>query len=73
MFVEKLGVPLWPELVQQLRRALDVGEEQRHLPLRQIRAHAADDDARVLNCSRDDAGRGSNAWRSGYGAGAASR
>ena len=35
---ERLGVPSRPEGVEQARRPLDVGEEQRHRPLRKVRS-----------------------------------
>ena len=40
---ERVGVPRRPELVQQPRRPLDVGEEQRHRSLRKL-AHGSNDD-----------------------------
>ena len=40
---ERVGVPRRPELVQQARRALDVGEQQRHRPLRKL-PHGSNDD-----------------------------
>jgi hypothetical protein len=48
VLAQQLGVAVWAQLLQQLRRALDVREEQRYLTLRQIRAHAIDDAARVF-------------------------
>src|SRR5690349_6281790 len=45
MIAEQLGVALGPNLMQQLRRGFDIREEQRHLAVRQVSAHAADDAA----------------------------
>jgi hypothetical protein len=39
MFLQRLRVLLGPELVQQLRRTLDVREEERHRPRRELGPH----------------------------------
>ena len=44
---ERVGVPRRPELVQQACRAFDVGEQQRHRPLRKI-AHRTNDEGRAM-------------------------
>ena len=52
MAAEQLRVRLGAQLVEQLRRALDVGEEERHLTLRQVFAHEADDAAPCFSSIR---------------------
>ena len=51
---EKLLVPLLAHLLEQLRRPLDVREEERHGPGREISAHSRDDDERRERASESN-------------------